>query len=175
MALIPASAASGISSAYNIFAAIDGSGQPTGQPSSGNYAAVFADSYHNYANAGIVPGAVSGGGSKSILQTFMDQVNSAGSSVTEMAQAFTDYWSGVAIQPGLPAHGGVSVVSVTNNAASKYGDFVSAINASYTTSKTDPGFLNLIQNVEGVVKSITWIITEQMSGGGTQAFNEVIT
>ena len=176
MALIAANAASDISTAYNAYAAINAAGQPTGEPSSGNFAAGFASAYHNYASAGQVLGAISGGGNQSIIQNFMDSVQSNSQAIPDFAKALADYWAGVAVKPGTPAHGGVSVVSVTNDAASKVSAFLSAITESYTTDKTDPGFQQLIENIENIaLTAVTWTVTEQMPDGGSQDFSEVVT
>lgn len=176
MALSPSTAASAIESAYRAFVSIDGDGKPTGEPSSGDFASAFASAYDDYASAGEVPGATSGGGSPSIIESFMNAVpGSDPKTVQDFAQAMADYWSGIAITPGDPAHGGTAVVAVENDAAGRASNFESAITASITASKSAPLYLALIQNLQGAVESIVWTITEQMPDSSLQEFEEGIS
>ena len=177
MALNPSSAASAISSGYNGFVAIGADGKPTGEPQEGDYPTIFSGGYHSYASEGTVPGAISGGGNSQIIESFMRSATGNNSqTVTDFAQALAEYWAGVAVDPGDPAHGGTSVVAVQNDAMSRVSLFKNAILTSYTTSLSTPAFLEFIQNVQTIaVSAIIWTITESMPEGGTQNFTEVIT
>lgn len=134
-------------------------------PSVGDYPSKFASAYETYSLSGEVLGANHGSQEPSILETFLRSHNT---SITQFAMSLADYWSTVLIVPGEPAHGGVQVVQVTNNATSQLSSFESAIRATLTTSLTLPVFSTLINNIEVIaLPSVTWTITELMDRGGT--------
>ena len=141
MALNASDCASGIAASYGL-------GSPAG-----DYQAEFATEYHDYASAGVIPGAVSGGGDKAIIETFMRSVTSATQTVDDFAQALTDYWATVGLAPEAP-----NTASV-NDASGKFADFKAAIEASITSSESTPYFEQLILNIEAVVLTIQWTIT----------------
>lgn len=143
MALNSSSCAAEISAAY----------QPAQQQLPNSYQAEFASAYHDYATAGVIAGAVSGGGDASIIEDFMNGVSSDPATVVKFAQALADYWSGVGLVPAPP-----NLASV-NNAASKVPAFTAAILTTITTSDTQPYFKTLIDNTEAVAKTIIWTIT----------------
>lgn len=176
MALSPSTAASEIEAAYRDFVGIDEDGMPTGDLSAGDFAQAFATAYDDYAADGEVPGAASGGGDASIISSFMNSVpGSDPATVGEFAQAMADYWAGVAVEPGEPAHGGGAVVAVENDALSRVSEFEDAISDSITTELSEPLYLDLVENLQGAVESIVWTITEQMPNGSTQQFPEGIS
>lgn len=176
MALSPSTAASEIEAAYRDFVGIDEEGLPTGDPSAGDFAQAFATAYDDYAADGEVPGAVSGGGDASIISSFMNSVPSSDpATVGELARAMADYWAGVAVEPGEAAHGGVAVVAVENDALSRVSEFEGAISDSITTELSEPLYLEFVENLQDVVESIVWTITEQMPNGSTQQFPEAIS
>ena len=144
MSLDSTSCAEGIAAAY---IPVQASGDITG------WAAAFATAYHDYAEAGVIPGAVSGGGDKSIIETAITQVDSSGATSVILGQALADYWSGVGLVPESP-----NLASV-NNASSLQPAFTAAILSCITQTDTKPYFKNLIDAVEGVAKTIAWTIT----------------
>lgn len=180
MALDPTTAASGITSAYLDAASLNADGTPNldedGQPvpPAGNFPADWASAYDTYAAAGEVPGADNIGRSPSILQQFLAGLSGA-TSASAFASALADYWATVAVQPGDPAHGGVLVTDVTNDAASQASAFEAAITASLTSEESKPYFLAFVSNVQEMgAKAVTWQVTEQFSDGSTQTFDETI-
>lgn len=176
MALNPASAAAAISAAYQDASGIDASGNPTGAMPAGNYPADFASAYNDYAMAGVVPGAENTGGDASILEAALTSATSSPATITTLATAFANYWATVAIDPGTPAHGGVSVVSVSNNAATLAALFEAAINASITDEDSSPWFETFISNVQDMaVANIVWTVTELIPPAVPTPFTEVIT
>ena len=118
-----------------------------------SYSAKFASAYHDYAENGIIIGAVSGGGDKSIIEGFMNSVTSNPVTVINFGAALAEYWSGVGLVPAPP-----NIASV-NNAAGMAGAFAAAILATITTTDTQPYFKTLIDNTEAVAKTIVWTIT----------------
>lgn len=143
MALNSASCAANIYEAY----------KPAQMQQPTDYPAAFAAAYHNYASAGVIAGAVSGGGNASIIENFMRGVTSNTNTITEFAQALADYWATVGLTPAPP-----NLASV-NNAASKVAAFEAALRASITDSDTQPYFKHFIDNIEAVAKTINWTIT----------------
>lgn len=165
MALIPAVAAAQIWEYYRDAASIDSDGNPVQQPPTGDFPSNWAAAYDNYASAGVVPGAINQGGDKSILENFLRGLVSR-DNVNEFATALASYWATVAIIPGAPAHGGTSVASVTNDAASKVSFFEAAILASITANRTEPFFQHLILNIQSIaVSQIIWYVTENTLDG----------
>lgn len=140
-----------------------------------DYPSDFADAYDDYATLGVVPGATNAGGTKSLIETAMNSISgNTIANATILGTAFANYWATVAIIPGTPAHGGSSVISVVNNAATLSAAFTAAIIASITASSQYPYFETFLDNIEGVVSTIVWIVTELIVITPT-AFPETIT
>lgn len=151
-----------IAAAYLLAAGLGQDGKPSGKAPEGDYPADFAKAYNGYATQGVVLGATNAGGNASILEGFMQGVSNSPATLDAFASALAGFWAGVAITPGIPAHGGTAVVSVVNNAATLTAAFKAAIVASQTSSKSEPLFLTLISNIEAVAKTIVWTVTEMM-------------
>lgn len=142
-----------------------------------DFADVFATAYHNYASNGTVPGAESGDGDKSILSATLTACYENGSnleSINILAQGLADYWATVCVTPGDPAHGGTTVTDVTNDSSSRVLAYKTAIENSYRSSKTLPYFEHFVENVEAVVKTVIWTVTETVDGS-PKTFTESIT
>ena len=134
-------------------------------PSYGDYPSKFASAYEKYSLSSEVLGAVHGAQQPALLETFL---RSWSYSVTEFATSLANYWSTVLIVPGAPMHGGVSVQSVTNDAACHVADFEAAILATITTSFYQPIFTNLINNIESIaLPAVTWYVVELVYQGGS--------
>ena len=165
MALIPAVAAAQIWEHYRDAASLDASGNPIPSPPTGDFPANWATAYDTYAAGGEVPGAQNQGGNKIIIEAFLRGLVSK-DNVIEFAEVLANYWATVAVIPGAPAHGGTSVISVTNDAASKVGLFESAIRASITESRSEPFFQHFIENVQNIaVSQVIWSVTEDTPSG----------
>lgn len=136
------------------------------------YPAGFAGAYEDYGSQGEVnPAAVNEGGNPSAIESFL---SGGGGSITDFAQAFVDYWLPVALTPGEPQQG-VAVASIVNDADAHLADFEAAIQASMTDQETKPYFEHFILNVEGVVKTILWTITETDATGAPIVYTETIS
>lgn len=141
-------------------------------PPVGDFPLEYSLAYEQYSLTGEVLGAVHGNQQPSIIETFM---RSFSTSITEFATALANYWATVLIVPGSPAHGGVSVVSVVNDAASWVSAFEAAITASLTTEYKYPVMVHFIENVESIaLPNVTWTVTELMPNGSTQSFPEKV-
>lgn len=174
MALNPDNAASDIWAVYKAAAAIDDEGNPLETGPTGDFPSGWATAYDNYAKQGVVLGAENTGGDKSILESFLRGLTSR-NNVTEFATALANYWATVSITPGAPSHGGTSVVSVVNDAASKVSLFASAITASITSERKTPYFKHFIENIQTMaVAQIVWTITETIPNVGPVPFTENI-
>jgi len=123
----------------------------------------FAAAYHDYAKSSILPGAdMSAGGTLSILESAFVSDNTSGMAA-QIAQGICDYWSSFAV-PGVPAHGGTSVVSVVVDGASVIAAMTAAVQSLITDVEQADGWLNLYQDTEAVVKTIPCVITEMIPG-----------
>ena len=160
--LEPSVASTAIAAAYLLAAGLNQDGTPSGSPPAGDYPASFAAGYDDYAKQGVVPGAANTGGDIGILDAVLRSDGNI--TVTSFAQAFVDYWSTVAVEPGNPVHGGTEVVSVTNNAVSLVSLFEQAIHSSLTTQESKPYFYQFISNLQAAVTQIVWTVTEIMPG-----------
>ena len=140
----------------------DGSVRPRDEyefGSSSDFAKAFAAGYHDYASAGIVLGAMNGNGDKSILERAWGR----SMTIRNLAIAMSRYWATVAVTPGIPSHGGMRVISVSNNALGLVGAFEAAIRASITQRRSTPFYFNFINNIEKMaVSKIVWIVVELM-------------
>jgi len=134
-------------------------------------ASLFAGLYVLYSEKGTVPGAdLAAGGDPNALDAAFLADNSA---VTpeRMSDAISSYWATLDT-PGIPAHGGTSVVSVEVNI--NRAQLTSAIRGVITTVPALPeGTLNLHQAIQTVLKSTPWTIVEVVSGS-QQSFTEFI-
>ncbi len=142
MSLNPSSCASAINAAITSY--ID-------TYPSGNFATAFASAYKSYSQAGVVAGAASGTEDESIISTILSIGDDFITDV-EFGQALADYWATVKLIPS----GGA--VAVSNDASSKVGAFTAAVNASYTTTDSQPYYLDFITNIESVAKTIIWTV-----------------
>lgn len=120
---------------------------------SGNFTSAFVSAYKSYSQAGVLSagGGVAGTEDESIL---LDFFNSFSSDTTDAAfgAALASYWSTCLLSPS----GGA--VSLTNDGGSKAAAFTAAITASYRTTDTSPYYLQFIQAIEDVVKTIQWTV-----------------
>jgi hypothetical protein len=120
---------------------------------SGDFGAAFASAYKAYSTAGVLSatGGVAGTEDESILADFINGLDNRESTITEFATALASYWATCMLTPSAGS------ITVTNNAMSKVSAFEAAINASYSTTEQLPYYLNFIQNIENVAKTITWV------------------
>ncbi len=119
----------------------------------GNFATAFVSAYKAYSQAGVLSagGGVAGTENDSIL---LDFFNSFSSDTTDEAfgAALASYWATCLLSPS----GGA--VSLTNNGGSKSAAFTAAITASYKTTDSQPYYLDFIQAIEDVAKTIVWTV-----------------
>lgn len=150
------------------------------------FADVFATDYEEYSDGGIVLGALNDSANKGILYTTLIDLNNtvyqgnAPQSIARLARGFTDFWESAFVTPGTPAHGGIAVVSVVNDAQTFYQDFYDAIYSFVGQYGTifNPPYEELFLRIETVAKQIRWSVTETIiTGGGpvNQVFIEFIT
>lgn len=180
MSLNVSSLSSNIKSIYQTKTGLDNSLSIVGNEPHSNiqldfdFASEFGQHYNNYGKKGIVLGAVNNGGGFSQIISAMTNLNNNKANISLLGASFAQYWSTVALINGSPAHGGVSVASVTNNAMSKASAFKSAIESSYTQNRLEPPFQQFLSNIEQVVKSIQWTVVEIMPNGSSASFIETI-
>lgn len=145
MSLNALSCASAINTAMNSY---------LGSYPSGNFASAFVSAYKAYSQAGVLSagGGVAGTEDDSILTNFF---NSFSSDTTDAAfgAVMAQYWSTCLLTPS----GGA--IAVVNDGASKAAAFTAAITSSYSTTDSQPYYLNFIQNIENVAKTIVWTAT----------------
>lgn len=175
MALDPTLAADLIWLAYRDVAGLDAEGKPAPDAPAGDYVIDWPSAYDTYAEQGIVLGADNSGGNTAILtEFFRGGVGNDAATITRFATALAEYWSTVAVSPGIPAHGGSVVISVSNSAMACIQDFEAAILASLSSVESKPYWLHFIENVQNIaVSKIIWTVTE-LVGGSPATFSEVI-
>jgi len=133
------------------------------KPSIGDFPNSFASAYETYSLTGEVLGAVHGAQELGIIEAYLKTFSNT---VIDFATALANYWATVLIVPGIPAHGGISVLSVSNDAASQVSAFASAITASLTSEYQLPLMKTLIDNIEAIaLPTITWTVIEIIPTG----------
>lgn len=168
MALNPNLMAQNLWNVLKPVAALNDDGTPSDNEPTGDFTAGFVSALNDYASSGEVDGAENSGGDTSMITSVINQAKATGGNVDVSAFAFAmaNFWSTVAVDPGDPAHGGNSVVSVTNNALGHVSDFESAIMASFRTTDTKPYFQHFVQNLQNMaISKITWTVIEMMDTG----------
>lgn len=142
---------------------LDSNGYPIGPNEANTFPDQFAQAYHQYSLDGSIPGAQHGSENPSIIaNAFRSSSVGSRSMIDVLASAFSSYWAGVLVVPSAPAHGGNSVVSVTNNALALQSSFRDEIINSMRDTPSLPNYQNFISNIETVVKSIVWDVVELM-------------
>ena len=137
-------------------------------------AVLLANAYDVYAKAGTLAGGdLSAGGTKSILDAGFITDNTV-TTVTNIATAICNYWA-TNNTPGLPAHEGSEVESVTVAAAAVIPAMTLAIQG-YITDQPDLGWLGFYNATQPVVNSIQCTIVELIQPGDVSTpFIETIT
>lgn len=137
------------------------------------YPDYFALNYDIHAKYGEVKGAIipgiepfsNNGGDFSILSAYFRSIT-FGDNVLTFAEALAEYWSTVAVVPGPPMHGGVSVVSVVNDATAQVPAFQQAILAAMGAVALTPWFDKLPRSImEIALPQVTWTVTELIPSG----------
>lgn len=122
-------------------------------------AAIYAD----YSREATLPGAdLSGGGNVVLLETAF-RVTDPSAQVSNLAAGLCAYWATCAA-PGIPAHGGTSVQSVTIPAAGREADMAAAILALVTDQERPGAFVEFYRATEAVVRSIPCVVVEIIPG-----------
>ena len=142
MCLNPSSCASAINSAIDSY---------MGTYPSGDFTSAFVSAYKSYSQAGVLSagGGVAGTEDDSILTDFFNSFTSSTSDAA-FGAVMANYWSTCLLTPS----GGA--ISIVNDGASKAAAFTAAITSSYSTTDSQPYYLNFIQNIENVAKTIVW-------------------
>lgn len=121
----------------------------------------LAKAYNDYAKGAVIPGAdCSAGGDLSLLESAFTSDNSP-ATMLNMAAKLCAYWQDLP-KPGLPAHGGVAVVSVVPSFQTLNSAVYVAIAGCVTTSQFEMPFKRLFGAIEGVLKTAPVVVTETM-------------
>lgn len=131
--------------------------------SNADMARKLAQVYLDYSKAATVPGAdMSAGGDVSILEDAFQVVDPA-AQVQKLATGICNYWATFAT-PGIPAHGGTAVESVTVAGASMITAMTAAIQSLVTDQEVPDPFVKFFQATEAVVKTIPVTVVEVIPG-----------
>ena len=122
----------------------------------------FSNNYEDYARDGVVLGATNEGGTEPILRSWLVNLTT-GDNVLRFAVILSEYWDTVALIPGPPMHGGISTVSVSNDALSQVPAFEASIRASMRDTASTPWYLEFVTNIQTIgVAAVTWTVIELM-------------
>lgn len=124
----------------------------------------FVSEYDKYARAGksiplglLLPA----GGDKSILEkAFLSTAGGGADNSVLIGTAFANYWATMFVDSAKVAPGNTEHLSTLNNSVALTAAFIAAVKASYTTSLEENFFETLVKNVEAVVKTIIWTLTQ---------------
>lgn len=136
------------------------------------FAEAFSSEYDSYAVAGEVLGAADGSEDPSILKDYFLDITESSSS--EFGEKLANYWATVKLEKG-EAQTLDEVIKVESDAATKQSEFAAAVESSITSDSSTPQYLDFLENVEDVAKTIAWTITEQDSSGSTVTYVSNIT
>ena len=127
--------------------------------SNADMAKKLAKVYLDYSKAATVPGAdMSTGGDVSILEDAFQVVDPA-AQVQKLAAGICNYWATFAT-PGIPAHGGTAVESVTVAGAAMISVMATTIQFLVTDQEVPDPFVKFFQATESVVKTIPVTVVE---------------
>ena len=126
-------------------------------------AARLAQVYLDHSKAATLPGAdLSAGGDVSLLEQAF-QVTDSSLQVDKLAAGLCSYWATCGA-PGIPAHGGTSVVAVVIPGPSVLAAMRSAVQSLITTEEVDHPFRKFFETTDQVVRSIPCVVTEGIPG-----------
>ena len=126
-------------------------------------ALLLASAYDVYAKEGTLPGGdLTAGGTISLLETGFITDNTP-ATVSNIAAAICNYWASNNT-PGVPAHGGSAVQSVTIAGAAAIPAMEAAI-SGYITDQPDDGWVGFYNVTQTVVNSIQCTIVELIQPG----------
>lgn len=129
--------------------------------STADMAKKLAQVYLDYSKAATVLGAdMSAGGEVSILEDAF-QVADPAAQVQKLAAGICNYWS-TFTTPGVPAHGGTAVVSVTVAGAAMIPAMAAAIQSLVTDQEVPDPFVKFFQTTESVVKATPVTVVEMI-------------
>jgi len=172
MALNPNVFAAEITEAYKLAANLDSNLEPTGHPTlPNNFASAFSSAMNSLLSGGVVQGTLNTGANTSELENILNNLSNSESDVDAIGNAFASLMSNVCTTNGTPAHGGVSVVNVTNDASSKGTNIANIIKSEITDQRKSPPYQNLANAFISAIGIITWQVTERYSNGSTQTHN----
>ncbi|SOE80113.1 hypothetical protein SAMN05720781_3297 [Fibrobacter sp. UWT3] len=127
----------------------------------------LAKAYDDYAKCGVILGAdLSAGGDKSLLESAFTVCNPSEGTAANMAARLCAYWQGLP-KPGIPSHGGVTVVSVVPTFAAVQPAVLAVITdlvKEQATSKQEvqKPYKKLFGAIETVLKTAICTVTETM-------------
>lgn len=130
-------------------------------------ASQLAKAYDDYAKGGVILGAdLSAGGDKSLLESAFTVCEPSSSTAANMATMLCAYWQGLP-KPGIPSHGGVTVVSVVPTFAAAQAGVLAAItnlvNAQAASKQeVQKPYKKLFGAIEDVLKTAVCMVTETM-------------
>lgn len=134
----------------------------------------LASAYDAYAKGATIKGAsCAAGGNLSLLVSAFTSDNSPGT-MLNMAAKLCAYWQALP-KVGLPAHGGVAVVSAVPSFQTLNSVVYAAIAGCVTTSQFDKPYKRLFKAVEDALKTAPIVITETMPNGSPTAFTEYLS
>lgn len=129
--------------------------------SNADMAKKLAEVYLDYSKAATVPGAdMSAGGDVAILEKAF-QVTDPAAQVQKLADGICKYWATFAT-PGVPAHGGTAVESVTVAGVAMIPAMAAAIQSLVTDQEVPDPFVKFFQTTEAVVKTIPVTVVEMV-------------
>lgn len=131
--------------------------------SNADMAKKLAQVYLEYSKGATVLGAdMTAGGTLSILEdAFL--VSDPAAQVAKLAAGVCNYWATCGV-PGIPAHGGTVVQSVTIAGASMIAAMTAAIQSLVTDQAVPDPFGKFFQTTEAVVKTIPVTVVEVIPG-----------
>lgn len=123
----------------------------------------LASAYNDYAKGGTILGADCSSGGTVALLTQAFSTDGTPAAVANMASGICNFWMTVP-KPGIPSHGGTTVVSVVPSFSTMIAAVTSAIQGCITTDAVQKPYKRLFQAVENVLKTAPCVVTEMIPG-----------
>ena len=147
-----------------------GLNQNDNPPGDFDFALEFSTAYKTYAEEGMIVGvditAVSESARSAMEGALGGVTGSNAPQSMILATAFATFWGNI-VGPSTHTleHGGVDGAGVTNTAMAMVGAIDAAIKSVITDGNDPNAWANLIEAVEGIVKTIVWTVIEMFTCG----------
>ena len=149
-----------------------GINQNDNPPSDFDFALEFSTAYKTYAEEGMIIGvdiAAMSEPARSAMEGALRGITGSNAPQSRvLANAFATFWANI-VGPSTHTleHGGIAGAGISNTAMAMVGSIDAVIKSVITNSGNPNAWANLIEAVEGIVKTIVWTVVEVFTCGSS--------